>query len=573
MKGKRWFVLLLVGLFFVGVSFFPVHAQEIPEEPDDVIQVILVLDVSSSMEEPILTDDLPDELFALYDQLDAAHENDELLQIQQAIDDILVDPEIVDARAAYLETVDALDAWFAENQYAQNQAFIMQQARQALLDLDCNPIYDQPIATALTIDEIDYWIAQACSGVTINYENQQDLRDLVPYVGETEYTSLQENSDAAYKIYFDALETRNYNALIDQRDAKRLDLNIDALAADVDTMIAELGIPRKLDLAKLAAKTLIDLSRLDSAAGRRDSTLGLVRFSTDSVLLRGLTADHDIVERKIDALESLEMTNIYDGLDETLRELERNADPDKPIVILLLSDGHITVGPGPDEVIRDIPPRANAMDAVICTVGIGPTEAHVDYELLASLAYETEGEYLFAKSGDELVNFFVACRQGMVGEIAQMIGYIGANASEAVEPQTVPENTCEFSLALNSTSGIPILEILDPDGNRIDDAYGNFSFQSGDNLKLYTVLHPAAGEWNIAVTSDASVDEETFFSIVVTTNQCAQTPAPVFSPTPYLTQTPLPGPSFVEQAAPVLPLVILVLVVMGIFIVITLRRK
>ena len=63
MKGKRWFVLLLVGLFFVGVSFFPVHAQEIPEEPDDVIQVILVLDVSSSMEEPILTDDLPDELW------------------------------------------------------------------------------------------------------------------------------------------------------------------------------------------------------------------------------------------------------------------------------------------------------------------------------------------------------------------------------------------------------------------------------------------------------------------------------------------------------------------------------
>lgn len=509
----------------------------------------------------------------MYDQLDAANEDEELAQIQQTIDDILNDPEIVDARATYLETVDTLDAWFAENQYAQSQALLMQSVQQALLDLGCNSTYGQPITTALTIDEIDYWIAQACSGVTINYENQQALRDLVPYVGAAEYTALQETSDAVYKAYFEALEARNYNALIDQRDAKRLDLNIDALAADVDTMIAELGIPRKLDLAKLAAKTLIDLSRLDSLAGWRDSTLGLVRFSTDSILLQELTADYDIVERKIAALESLETTNIYGGLDEALRELERNADPDKPIVILLLSDGHITVGPGPDEVIRAIPPRANDMGAVICTVGIGPTEAHVDFELLASLAYETDGEYLFAESGDELVNFFVACRQGMVGEIAQTTGYIGANASEAVEPQTVPENTCEFSLALNSTSGIPVLDILDPDGNRMDEDYTNFSFQSGDNLKLYTVLQPVAGEWNIAVRNDSSAEEETFFSIVVTTHPCAQTPAPVLSPTPYLTQTPLPGPGIVEQVAPVLPLAILVLVVMGIFVSITLRRK
>ncbi len=573
MKMVRWLVFFVMGIILVGAVHSSVQAQEIPQEPDDIIQIILVLDVSSSMDEPILTGDMPEELLALVDQLATVREDEELLQIEQTIETILIDPDVVNARTSYLATVDALDEWFSENYATPSQTLIMQQVEQALLALGCSPTYDQAITSALTIDEVDYWISQSCSGMTVNYEDRQTLRDLVSYIGEAEYTSLQETSDASFQVFFDALEERNYNKLIEQRDQKRLDLNIDALAADLDSMIAELGIPRKLDLAKLAAKTLIDLSRLDSVAGRRDSLLGLVRFSTDSVLLQGLSADHEAINRKIDALEPLEMTNIYGGLDEALRELNRNANSEMPIVILLLSDGHITTGPGPDQVLREIPLQANEMDAVICTVGFGATEAHVDFELLATLASKTDGEYLFAKSGEELVNFFVACRQGMVGEVAQITGYVNANASQEVDSQMVPANTCELSLALNSTTGEPVLDILDPQGNLIGEETPNFLFQSGDNLKLYTVLNPKDGEWHVSVRSESTGVEETFFSIVVTTHQCLMPPTPAVSPTAYLTHTPVPGPDFVAQATPILPLVLVVLVALGIFIAFTLRHE
>ncbi len=570
MKLLRWSLFLFVLVAFLG-GVGIAQAQDIPEEPDDVIQVVLVLDVSSSMEEPILSDDLPEEFLSLVDELNAARENPELDLIIQQIDAVLDDPEVATAREAYDESVALLDDWFAEQEYALNQAALLDQVGQALADLGCDPMFAQPIVTAMTIDEIDYWITQSCSAVSISFEAHQALRDQVPYVGEVEYTALQESSDTAYQIYFDALEARQYNQLIDQRDQKRMDLNIDGLAADLDAKILELGIPRKLDLAKLAAKTLVDLSRLDSAAGRRNSVLALVRFSTDHVLLQELTPDHDIVEQKIEALDSLEMTNIYGGMDEALTELERHANPEDPIVVLLLSDGHITVGPGPETVLEEIPPRANDLDAVICTVGFGATEAHVDYVLLHGLADATEGEYLFAETGEELVNFFIACRQGVVGNVTQLTGYVSAGAPAQLEPVTVPENVCEISMALNSVSGEPILDILDAEGQRIDDGYPDFAYQTGDNLKLYTILNPAPGQWQVSVHSEKA-DEE-FFSIVITTDDCQPSDAPAMSPTPYLTSTPMPAPGVVEQVSPVFPLIVLVIVVMGIFILITLRKS
>jgi len=180
-----------------------------------------------------------------------------------------------------------------------------------------------------------------------------------------EYTALQEASDQAYEAYFEALEAHDYNNLIQQREEILANASYEALLEEKDVLIAQYEIPTKLDLAKLAAKTLLGLSRLDSAAGRRISLVALVRFSTDYVLLQELTTNHDIVAQKIDVLESLELTNIYGGMDEALQELERNADPEQSTVIILLSDGHITAGPESDQVLKDVPPRADDLNATI----------------------------------------------------------------------------------------------------------------------------------------------------------------------------------------------------------------
>jgi len=213
------------------------------------------------------------------------------------------------------------------------------------------------------------------------------------------------------------------------------------------------------------------------------------------------------------------------------------------------------------------------MDTPICTVGIGPTEAHVDWELLRGLAERTDGEYLFAKKGEDLVNFFVACRQGIVGDVRQIAGYVSPGRPSVVEPLTISENVCELSLALNYVSGNLALDIVDPEGEDVVVGYPDFTLQTGESLKLYTILTPRSGEWKITVNSGDTTEDEVFYNIVITSNQCQQTPTLVISPTPYLTRTPLPPPGVLEQSAPILPVVLVVLLGLGIFIWITLRRR
>jgi len=577
MKFKKYVLVFLVGLLVLFVPLNAVFAesfqQDVPDTPDDIVQVILVLDVSKSMNEPILSDDLPEELLNLSEQISAIQDDPEIELIEEQINEIWNDPEVVAAREVWQETVDALNVWILEKEYGESQEVIMTDIGGALAVLGCNPTFSFPITTAMTIDEVDHWIDQSCTGVSISFDEKQSLRDMVTYLGDPEFAPLQQTSDDAYLVYYEALEARNYNEIVVAREQWLEAANLGLLTEEFNTMILDLGIPRKLDLAKLAAKTLLDLSRLDSVAGRRISIVGLVRFSSDYVLLQSLTEDLDIIDGKIDVLEPLAMTNIYGGLDEALRELESNSDPTQPIVIILLSDGHITVGPTSEQVLADIPPRAEELGATICTVGIGPTEAHVDWPLLKSLAEETDGEYLFAEKAEELVNFFIACRQVQLGDVTQFSGYISPGDPSVVDPISVGANVCELSLALNYVKGAPKLEIQDPDGTAVEIGYPDFTVQLGNNLTLYTLLSPLEGEWEITVNSGDAPDDDVFYNIVITSNECKYTPTPEITQTPSPTRTPIPEPSVVDQATPVIPLVIVVLVVMGVFIVITIRRK
>ncbi len=579
MKFKRYLLVFLVALLVLlapgNAVFAESFGQDTPVDPEDTIQVVLVLDVSDSMKHPILSDDLPQELLSLSEQISSIETDPQLDAINQAISDVTNNAELLAADEAWLAAIDALNSWFVENEFGDSLDSIRAEFERylAILGCDPNPQFTLQLALSQTIAEIDYWIDQACSTQAIGFQDKQALRDLAPYLGNPDYVPLRDAFVETLMARNEIMETLEYFDLLAQRDQFYADAEYELLKGNYEAMIDDLGIPRKIDLAKLAARTLLDLSRLDETAGRRISVVGLVIFSTDSVLIQELTPDLDAVEGKIIQLEPLFQTNIYAALDDALEELTRNADPAKPTLVILLSDGHANVGPGPDQILADIPLRANEMDTTICTVGIGPTEAHVDWQLLRGLADETEGEYLFAKKGEELVNFFVACRQGIVGEVEQLTGYVSPGQASQLDPVPVAANVCEISLALNYVAGDPQLEIVDPIGESVIIGYPRFTVQLGENITLYTLLKPLEGEWGVTVSSGEGAEEDIFYNIVITSNECQEEPTPDVTPTPSPTRTPIPEPGIVEQATPIIPLAVLVIVVMGIFIVITLRRR
>ncbi|MEW6716674.1 MAG: VWA domain-containing protein [Chloroflexota bacterium] len=296
-----------------------------------------------------------------------------------------------------------------------------------------------------------------------------------------------------------------------------------------------------MDLAKLAALALLDLSQLDATVSGRDSVVALVTFLDNAWLVQPLTQDYVLLEEQIEILEPLNQTNIGHALILALDELEAHADLEKPLLVILLSDGETNRGLTKQEILDIIPQRAKELMTTICTVGFGNSEEEIDKELLEELAKETEGEYLFATRGEELGGFFIACRQKVVSDlIEQITGVARLGERGEVKHVTVPENTCELTLAVNYLKGDVIVEMADPQGVMVDSTYTGFNLQRGENVQLITLMNPLTGDWLVSVKNNDPTQENVYFSIVVSSEKC-KTPLPTATTAP--TATPTPPPS------------------------------
>ena len=89
---KRLLILVVAGMVIFG-STASVQAQD-GSESEEVIQVVLVLDVSQSMEELVPYGELPAELATILEEIDAIEKDEELVRIREEIDAIVNDPVV-----------------------------------------------------------------------------------------------------------------------------------------------------------------------------------------------------------------------------------------------------------------------------------------------------------------------------------------------------------------------------------------------------------------------------------------------------------------------------------------------
>jgi hypothetical protein len=349
-----------------------------------------------------------------------------------------------------------------------------------------------------------------------------EIVGFMPYFNDPQYLSLREDWQTKFREYNDALETAGHTSYAQQLEDYKNNNDFYQVQSEIERLVELYSIPSRLELAKSAAINLIDLSQLDKDYSGRDSTIGLVTFSNQATFEHGLTLEHNELKPLIQSLVPLQQTNIGDALSLGLSELETNADPDQPMLLILLSDGHANVGMSSSEILSVIPPRANDADITICTAGFADLETEVDFVLLEGLAFETDGEYLFTNSGAELGSFFVACREAAIGkELAgQLTGVVGAGDILEVGRTDIQPNTCDLSLALNFLSGSPTIELKDPDGDPIDPGQEGVSYQFRNQVQLLTVENPPPGEWIINLNNDDPQGEDAVYSLLISTNPC-----------------------------------------------------
>jgi Ca-activated chloride channel family protein len=139
-----------------------------------------------------------------------------------------------------------------------------------------------------------------------------------------------------------------------------------------------------------------------------DSLAGIITFSRKATLVAPLRPLRDSLEEAVEALDAVttgDHTNMAEGLALARQQIARVTAARRPR-ILLLTDGHSTVGGNPCATAMGIKEHGIQLDII----GIGGSPAEVDEATLKQMASLIDGErrYWFIKSVGELVRKFEA---------------------------------------------------------------------------------------------------------------------------------------------------------------------
>lgn len=524
--------VLVASLAFlvIGALAIPFAAARQQEAPDHV-QLFVVLDVSGSMGDYVFSEDLPQEILGLRtqiagieEQLEDIEAGPQVVALRDQLEQLENDPVVAAAQDAFDEANEALDDWITAEGVGDRLRDLHDAVRAGLRDIGCDEFLFANIVSSAAPGEVDQWIDFACGDITVSDDDRDAIHAIVPFIADPDYQTLNQDQRDAFVEVDAAREAIGINALEMQLFQLFEDLGLYDLSErliemddDLEVLVEQQGFPIKLELAQLAAHTLLDLSRLGQVAGNVDTTLGLAVFSTEAELRHEMTQDLDAIADEIDVLIPLDRTNLGGGMTVALDELERLRNPEYPAAIILLSDGHSNEGMSIAQILDAIPRRAGELDTIICSAGFATTEDEVDADLLRGLAEETDGEYQFVTRGEELTSFFLACRQGLLGTVVERTtGVASAEPTEAGRID-VPSGSCTLTAVVAFVDEAPELRLIDPDGTEAVPAV-----QQDGNVRVMTVQNPAPGSW---IAESVSSDGDLLFSLVLSAEDCAEPPA------------------------------------------------
>lgn len=207
--------------------------------------------------------------------------------------------------------------------------------------------------------------------------------------------------------------------------------NVPAVCGNVTTDVVlvidrsgSMGQANKLVQAKNAAKNFIDVV----ASQSEDTRIGMVYFSTDSVLSAGLSTDYNSVKSKVDALTASGNTCQECGIAKANTEIASKGRPGVKKVVVMLTDGQANWVVGGNAQVQPAQGEAKALAAVksgyatsktvFFTIGLGDQAAQGDAKFFSpdymrQVAELTGGKFYFPAPSE---------LDGVYQEISQLIG-------------------------------------------------------------------------------------------------------------------------------------------------------
>lgn len=475
-------------------------------------QIILVMDVSGSMAGYVIPSPPPDELRELLDNIYAIENDPSIKELEDEIDAILEQPAIKEAEAKTSQ-VDYERMTYIQNSLGVDLFDLTLRIEEILITHNCEEYVARYAIDESSANEAMDYLDASCGGITQDEKNE--IANRLDFLNDPTVRELTSKRDELDQQYYDLLDTTRYYEISDQLDALYDQSGYYELSGELGEKAEALGLPTRLDFAKSAASSVLDLMELDQKVSEQNQKVGLVVFTTYAKMLLSFTSDIQEARGVVESLLDQNMTNLGGGLEIAL-EMAKGSEGQTTII--LLSDGWTNVGV-PRETILDSTSRQIAEQGIrICSAGFGTKEDDIDKELLGQLADGTGGKYLFTASGGELVSFFIACRQQTVAEdVTSLQGPIDAGQTVNAGQFNVEPYTAELTLALNYINADLNLLITDPTGEQVTASYPNLTQSFSPGLQLWKIENPEAGEWRIEVQSGNAEEHVGVYHVVIST--------------------------------------------------------
>lgn len=210
--------------------------------------------------------------------------------------------------------------------------------------------------------------------------------------------------------------------------------------------------------------------------------------------------------------------NVYDAAD-TAKRRTRGETSELSQELLYPSLDYLVVYPAVEAsrlYLKPAPPRLRVDQSKVPTlyaVGIGDP-GDLDEDLLRQIAAKTGGEYYYGADSQGLQNVFLKTEHAALGDVElEVSGTVKPQETVEAGTMAVAPNTAELRLTLNWPGSHVDAVLVDPRGREVGPGYPGL--QASDERPAHLVIvRPRPGEWKVSVKGVDVAAEGTPFYLV-----------------------------------------------------------
>ena len=268
----------------------------------------------------------------------------------------------------------------------------------------------------------------------------------------------------------------------------------------------------KVEGAKSAANTLVDILRGAALAHQSSVSIGLLQFNEETEALLSPTTDYASVHDAISPVTATGSTDLINPIEEGASQLQGAGGG----VLILLTDGVDENGNSDDSIVAAAD-RARAQGITIFTIGFGTPGSDINEDLLKRIAGD-DSRYSFAdpKSLVGLAGSFLYSQIAAVDKIAlKSQGTVQQGQTVSAGEFDLEKASGDLQAVLYWPGSTLETRLTDPAGTVVAAGYPGLTIaRTGTPAQMF-IAHPQSGHWKMSVYgAETSMADEPYYAIV-----------------------------------------------------------